>query len=90
MKPVGATNPFVRTPFLIEGLILGIFGAAAAYGLAALGYLKLFLPAAGRLAFVSAVPFDAVAVPLAAVYAAVGVLMGLLGSSIAINRYLKH
>ena len=90
MKIVGATNMFVRAPFIFEGIILGIIGAAVSYGIVVLVYLKVFVPGIEKLNFVTALPFSEFAGPLVFVYVAAGVLMGLFGGTFAINRYLKH
>lgn len=90
MKIVGATNMFVRAPFILEGIILGIIGAAVSYGIVVLVYLDVFVPGIERLNFVSAMPFATFALPLALIYVAAGVLMGIFGGTFAINRYLKH
>ncbi|MBQ1224282.1 MAG: permease-like cell division protein FtsX [Clostridia bacterium] len=90
MKIVGATNMFVRAPFIFEGIILGIIGAAVSYGIVVLVYMKVFVPGIERLNFVSALPFSEFALPLVIIYVAAGVLMGLFGGTFAINRYLKH
>ncbi|MBR6771907.1 MAG: permease-like cell division protein FtsX [Clostridia bacterium] len=90
MKIVGATNMFVRAPFIFEGIILGLIGAALSYGIVCLVYLQVFVPGIEKLNFVSALPFSEFAVPLVAGYVAAGVLMGLFGGTFAINRYLRH
>ncbi len=89
MKLVGATNWFIRWPFLIEGVTVGFFGALIAAGvvLGATSYLV------GRirdsLEFMS-VPLDAVPyVIVVAVLLAVGVVIGAVGSGIGLRRFLK-
>lgn len=90
MKTVGATDGFVRAPFIMEGLMLGLIGAAISYGLVFVLYQKLFLPGIEKLSFVTALPFSEFALLLLAVYAGAGMLMGIFGGTLAINRYLKH
>ena len=90
MKIVGATDGFVRAPFVIEGITLGIIGAAVSYGIVLAVYLKAFVPGIEKLNFVSAVPFSEFALPLGLIYVAAGVLMGVFGGTLAINRYLRH
>lgn len=90
MKIVGATDGFVRAPFIIEGITLGLIGAALSYGIVVVVYLKAFVPGIEQLGFVSSVPFASFALPLCALYVAAGVLMGVFGGTLAINRYLKH
>lgn len=90
MKIVGATDGFVRAPFVIEGITLGLIGAALSYGIVLAVYLEAFVPGIEKLNFVSAVPFSEFALPLGLIYVAAGVLMGVFGGTLAINRYLKH
>ena len=91
MKMVGATNSFIRTPFIIEGLVLGIFGAAFAFliewGLYSLISDKIMASIAGS--YVNVIPFTALMYPVGLVFLAVGVVVGMFGGSIAIRNYLK-
>ena len=91
MKTVGATNSFIRASFAIEGVLLGLIGAAISYGLIALAYIKLFETAIRELGFLTTIPlpFTTFAVPVAVVFGGTGILMGLLGSALALRRYMK-
>ena len=91
MKMVGATDAFIRTPFVIEGLILGILGGL-------LGFLAewgLYSALTGNLmnsltgSFLSLIPFRTVMLPLLVAYLAIGVLIGVVGGVSAIRNYLK-
>jgi cell division transport system permease protein len=87
MKLVGATNWFVRGPFMIEGLLCGLAGSLAAVLLLALGK-ELVLPSIlGRIedTGVGAWPFW----QNAAVLLAVGLLLGALGSGMTLRRFLR-
>jgi cell division transport system permease protein len=89
MRLVGASNWFIRTPFLLEGVLQAILGAAFAI-LTITGLEALILPRLGE-----ALPFLPVKVNAAAVaqiglvLVVAGVLIGLLGSGLALRRYLK-
>ena len=91
MRMVGATNSFIRTPFIIEGLVLGLFGAALAFfaqwGLYTLICDSVMAGIAGSL--VNVITFDVLMLPVALVFLGVGVFVGLFGGSIAIRNYLK-
>lgn len=91
MKMVGATNGFIRTPFIIEGLFLGIIGAAIAFfiqwGVYSLIAEKVMQSIASG--YVSVIPFSVLAMPVAGVFLAVGVVVGAFGGTIAIRNYLK-
>ena len=91
MRMVGATNGFIRLPFVVEGLVLGALGGAVAYGLVALVYhlATKKLLAAMAFGFVVLVPFSTVALPLLGVFLGVGILVGVLGGVSAIRNYLK-
>ena len=91
MRMVGATNGFIRLPFVVEGLVLGALGGAVAYGLVALVYHLATekLLAAMAFGFVVLVPFSTVALPLLGVFLGVGILVGVLGGVSAIRNYLK-
>ena len=91
MKMVGATNSFIRLPFIIEGLVLGIFGAAAAFFI----QWGLYEFIAGSVmtgivgSFMAVVPFTGIMYPVAGVFLIIGFLIGMFGGVIAIRNYLK-
>ena len=90
-RMVGATNGFIRLPFVVEGLLLGALGGAIAFGLVVLVYRIATekLLSAMAFGFVVLVPFKVVALPLLAVFLGVGILVGTLGGISAIRNYLK-
>ena len=91
MKMVGATNSFIRTPFVIEGLILGLlgglFGFLAVWGIYSVLNSSLLDTLTGS--FISLVPFRTVMLPMLATYLGVGILIGVFGGVNAIRNYLK-
>ena len=91
MKMVGATNGFIRTPFVIEGLILGLlgglFGFLAVWGIYTVLNSSLLDTLTGS--FISLVPFRTVRLPLLLSYLGVGILIGVFGGVNAIRNYLK-
>jgi len=91
MRMVGATNSFIRTPFVIEGLILGITGSAMAFfalwGLYKVLCDKIMASIAGGL--VDVIPFEQLMLPVGAAFLGMGIFVGLFGGSIAIRNYLK-
>ena len=90
MKMVGATNSFIRWPFIVEGFILGIVGSMAAYAaIWALYGLVVDRVIGFESGFVSMIPFTGVSAPLLVVFAAIGFGVGVGGSGVAINRYLN-
>ena len=87
MKLVGASNWFVRGPFMVEGLLTGLLGAAASIVLLLLGR-ELLLPATiGRLDVedVNAIAFQYTALILLGL----GLLLGAAGSTLTMRRFLR-
>ncbi|TMK68749.1 MAG: FtsX-like permease family protein [Actinobacteria bacterium] len=88
MKLVGATNWFVRGPFMIEGLLCGLIGAIGAIVLLIVGK-EVILPSIGTLQTGSE-PVKALAFELnALVLVAVGLALGAAGSGLTIRRFLQ-
>ena len=90
MKSVGATNMFVRMPFLVEGMVIGFISAALATGAVALlyeGVKRVITEVAGS--WISVIPFSEVVLPLAIAFVIAGVLVGFFGGFISIRKYLK-
>jgi cell division transport system permease protein len=89
MKLVGATNWFVRAPFMIEGLLCGLAGSALAILLLVLAK-AIALPAIHYHGFADAPDVHAWAFPLtAAILLGMGVGLGALGSGLTLRRFLK-
>jgi cell division transport system permease protein len=89
MKLVGATNWFIRWPFLIEGVTVGFFGALFAVVVVLVANSYLVGRIRDSLPFM-AVPLDAVPyVMVTIVLLAVGVVIGAAGSGIGLRRFLK-
>lgn len=91
MRMVGASNGFIRCPFIVEGLVLGVLGSLLAFiiewGLYSLLLNKVMGGVASTL--ISLVPFSAVMWPLLIAFLGVGILVGIFGGSSAIRNYLK-
>jgi len=90
MKMVGATNGFIRFPYVVEGCLLGLFGAAAAFALQWFLYDLLLrkLAEVDTLQLFSFVAFDQLLVPIAVIFAAAGFFVGYVGSWISIRKFL--
>lgn len=90
MKMVGATNGFIRFPFLIEGFFLGLFGAVISF-FAEWGLYEAIRNAiiSTDLQFLTFVPFTDVLLPMIAACAIAGFGIGILGSLLSIRRFLK-
>lgn len=90
MKMVGATNGFIRLPFVVEGFTLGMTGAALAFGLEWLIYDTLVkrVDAMDSLQLFTFVPFDTLLVPMVVVFAAAGMFVGIVGSWSSIRKFM--
>lgn len=91
MKMCGATNSFVRWPFIFEGLILGLFGAIVAFFLQWLVYSAAYraIVNSGAITLFSVVPFASIWLPVLGVFLLAGALIGACGSGLAIRRFLQ-
>ena len=91
MKMCGATNWFVRWPFIFEGMILGFLGAVVAFFLQ-WGIYSLMVTAIteyGGLQLIAIVPFQTLAPQVAVIFVAAGLLIGAGGSLLAIRKFLQ-
>jgi cell division transport system permease protein len=89
MKLVGASNWFIRIPFLLEGMIEGLVGAMLAVGLVWLGHETLLRQLSATQAIVNfVVPLEFL-LRWGVLVLAFGALAGVLGSAIALRRFLK-
>lgn len=91
MRNVGATNSFIRSPFVIEGIIIGVLGAIVPVGLTGWGYYALYHHVGGILVsnmfkLVPPIPF---VYYLAGILVGLGVVVGFIGSILSVNRYLR-
>lgn len=91
MKYVGATNWFIRGPFLVEGILIGVISAAIAVGVTSLLYYKI-TDLVGQEIFVmmstAMVPEQFLIFNLVWVFLALGVSIGACGSIISMRRFL--
>jgi cell division transport system permease protein len=90
MKLVGASNWFVRIPFMAEGLIQGIIGAGLAVGVVAalkVGFDHWFSSPTGFFREFYVTTWDASFIAL--IVLALGVVIGLIGSAIGLGRFLR-
>jgi cell division transport system permease protein len=85
MRLVGATNWFIRGPFLLEGALKGALGGVLSLGLCFAGYL-LFRDSSGG-TFAGLIFFRPEHMVLILIF---GVLLGLGGSLVSVGRHLRH
>ena len=87
MKYIGATNWFVRWPFLFEGILIGLLGAVLAFFVIWLVYARI--ESGMTLEFIKLIPFKDMLSFVAVVFGAAGMFIGFLGSFIGVRRHLK-
>ena len=88
MKAVGATDAFVRIPFVIEGMLIGLISALVSEGLIYFCYRVATEKISAMLG--SVVPFGEVALYLLLVFVVIGLFAGAAGSAFMISKYLKR
>ena len=91
MKMVGATNAFIRWPFVYEGFLLGLLSSLIAFGLQWLVYATVAqsIAAADTLQFLRVVPFSDIWQRVALSFGAAGMVIGVGGSLMAIRKFLQ-
>ncbi len=93
MKSVGATNSFIRLPFMVEGIIIGIIAGILATGAVwgvyefALGSFTSMLSGFGSVAQIEFLDY---ALYLVAAFVGIGIFTGVFGSATSIRKYLKE
>lgn len=88
MKYVGATNWFIRWPFIFEGLFIGITAASICFALQWYIYNYLLRSLFEGISFVQLLPFSALYLDIIIVFVAIGVIVGVFGSITSIRKYL--
>ena len=92
MRYIGATNKFIKTPFVVEGAIMGIVSAIISFILISIAYVVLYarLPQIGStLGVFGFMPYSTLWYQILIAYVLLGLFIGIFGSSISIKKYLK-
>ena len=91
MKMVGATNGFIRLPFVVEGFTLGMLGAALAFGLEWVMYDAMIrkISEVDALQLFKFVPFQELLMPMIITFAAAGMFVGIVGSWTSIRKFMN-
>lgn len=92
MKAVGATNSFIRWPFLVEGMLLGVISAVVSLALLYLVYSIALIWFADLMSTLGGTPVEFLDYIwfFLAVFGFIGVVIGTTGSLISLNKYLKE
>ncbi|MFK4304028.1 cell division transport system permease protein [Paenibacillus sp. RC254] len=91
MKLVGATNFFIRWPFFIEGALIGLMGSVITVGILFAGYQRLLTAVQGDIALnmLKLMPLQGVWIQLSALLIILGMLVGIVGSTLSMRKFLK-
>lgn len=91
MRMVGATNGFIRWPFVYEGLLLGVIGAAVSFFLewGLYGVMARRIAASDTFNLFAVIPFERLAGPVALIFLVTGFAVGIGGSLLAIRKFLR-
>ena len=91
MKMVGATNGFIRLPYVVEGFILGMLGASIAFfamwGL--YSWMLTELNTLDTLQLFTFVPFEELLIPMVTIFAGAGLFVGIVGSWTSIRKFMN-
>ncbi|HKL11043.1 MAG TPA: permease-like cell division protein FtsX, partial [Clostridia bacterium] len=92
MKYVGATNWFIRWPFFIEGMVLGLLGAVVSLAIVYFGYTYIYNAVSNQIYMLLTtyiVPMNAIIRDMMVIFAVLGMGIGALGSILSMRKYLK-
>ena len=89
MKAVGATNSFIRIPFIVEGVVIGLISALISECVVYFCYRVATEKIISSLGTSNVVSFASVAWLLLGIFAGIGVFAGLFGSAVMISKYLR-
>ena len=91
MRLVGASNFTIKTPFIIEGMILGLFGSVVPILITTYGYLAFYKHFDGHLysQLIQLIKPEPFMYQASLIVLAIGILVGMIGSASAVRKYLK-
>jgi len=89
MRLVGATNWYIRWPFLVEGVFIGVFGSLIACGIIYYGYTQVIGYLADNLQFIPLLEDREMLISMGKNTIAYGAALGLVGSFLSVFRYLR-
>jgi cell division transport system permease protein len=89
MRYIGATNFFMTTPFIIEGIIIGLISSGLGYILQSVLYNAICNAMSGEYKMIAVAPLSDVQMYLLPGFVIIGVLAGMVGSGISLRRYMK-
>ena len=91
MRDVGATNGFIRAPFVVEGMIIGALGSLIPIALTVFGYIFIYNKLGGKLfsEMFQLIPPHPFVLTLSGILILIGIVVGLIGSFMSVTKYLR-
>lgn len=91
MRLVGASNISIKLPFIFEGMFIGLIGSIIPIGLVIYGYFWVYKILGGKMLtdIIQLLPPSTIVFKIAIFIVAIGALVGMVGSSSAVRKYLK-
>ena len=89
MKYVGASNSYIRIPFILEGAIIGILAGFIAFVMQSYAYSAIFNGIVADMAFIKVIPYESLRAMILNAFVLSGTGIGIIGSGFSIGKYLK-
>jgi len=92
MKYVGATNAYIRLPYIIEGAIVGLVSALCSWGITYIAYSRIYDVLMAKIdpaSFYAILPMGALSNRVLLVCALCGILIGAFGSGVSVRKYIQ-
>lgn len=89
MRYIGATKAFVITPFVIEGIIIGLFSSVVSYFAEWYMYSYIQNSLHAEMSFIKIIEFSSVSHWVLLGFIGIGIITGIIGSCISLNKYLN-
>ncbi len=89
MKYIGATDGFIRWPFIIEGIIIGLIGAVISFVIIWLLYSRIPVQSVDFVSFFKLLSFKSMALVIFTTFSVVGIVIGVSGSVMSLRKHLR-
>ena len=89
MKYIGATDSFIRWPFIIEGIIIGLIGAVISFAIVWLVYSRIPTQSVNFITFFQLLSFESMALIILSTFSVVGIVIGVSGSVMSLRKHLR-
>ena len=92
MKYIGATNAYIRLPFIIEGAVVGLLSAFCAWGVTYIAYSKVYEMMMSKIdagSFYAILPPASLSSAIIVVSSLTGIVIGAVGSGVSVRKYIQ-